>query len=698
MTTVEVEPRRQLTVGTRLRTQPDIQLLRAVAVLAVVIYHVAPSVLPGGYVGVDVFFVISGYLITGHLARQATTIGRVDLLHFWTKRIRRLLPAALLVLLVTSALTWWFAHPSVWSRFFTETIASATYWENWLLARSSVDYLAEGTAASPVQHYWSLSVEEQFYLFWPVIVVCCIAVCRRWTRFDVHRTLIVALSAIALLSLAASVLLTRLTPAPAYFVTPTRAWEFAAGGLLALAVPVVIVHRHRLLTAVGIAGLAVLVVPLLMFSADTPFPGIAAAVPVIGTALVIVGGSSARRWSVTTIARTRLSTFFGDTSYSLYLWHWPLLIFAPILLGRPLSWMDGAIVFSASVVLGFLTKRFVEDPVRRAPMLVGARPRRTLVLAAAATAIVLCIPVGGRIAVEMDDRSSTATVEHIIADGEPCFGAAAFAAGECENGALSDLLVPKLTVSADDTGDAFRCSAALSSPVFPRCTFGSNRDDAVKVAITGNSHATMLLPGLIDSVEEHNWRLDAFVGNGCEWRAPLEGDTSACDARRALMQDAFMESDPYDILLVTAKGPDHPTASEEKAIQAAILDAWEPVINRGTRVVVLRDNPRVTAAAAECFTRSDAQTLLGGACSFAESEAYSTFNRYENAAEASGGTVPVIDLGSYYCKEGRCPLATGHVLIYLDEHHITATWSRTLAPFLIAAIRDTAGETALPDK
>jgi peptidoglycan/LPS O-acetylase OafA/YrhL len=698
MTTVRDSVRGKLTTGTRLQTQPDIQLLRAIAVLAVVVYHVAPKILPGGYVGVDVFFVISGYLITGHLARQAEVSGTINLVQFWTKRIRRLLPAALLVLTVTAVLIWRLSPPSSWSRFFTETIASATYWENWFLARSSVDYLAEGSAASPVQHYWSLSVEEQFYVVWPLLIVMCIVVCRRLTRWNLRRTIMLALATVGVLSLACSVLMTQIDPAPAYFVTPTRAWEFAAGGLLALAVPIVLVHRRRWRTVAGFVGIAVLAVPLITFTSETPFPGFAAAAPVAGTLLVILGGSSAHRWSVTTIARSRLSSFFGDTSYSLYLWHWPLVIFAPIVLGRSLSWLDAIGVFTASVVLGYLTKRFVEDPVRRAPALVEARPRRTVALAAAATAIALCIPVAGRATVELDERYTARAVDQMVAADEPCFGAAAFTAADaCVNDDLSDVLLPKLSVSADDTGDAFRCSAEISSSTFPRCSFGSQREDAVRVAITGNSHATMLIPGLEDVAQTANWQVDAFVGNGCEWREPIEGDTPACDARRSVMQRAFMEEDPYDILLVTSKGPDNPSASEEKVVQAAILKAWAPVIDRGTRIIVLRDNPRVTDAAARCFARSNAEALLAQACAFPESEAYSTFNRYENAARASGGSVPVVDLGDLYCKNGKCPMAVGHVLVYLDEHHITATWSRTIAPFLVEAIANAAGSPALPD-
>jgi peptidoglycan/LPS O-acetylase OafA/YrhL len=324
-------------LGTVPRTQPDIQLLRAIAVLAVVFFHLSSTLLPGGYVGVDVFFVVSGYLITGHLARQATETGRIDLPAFWARRIRRLLPAALLVLTVTAILVWRFAPPSAWTQFFTETVAAGTSWENWFLAGSSVDYLAQGSAASPVQHFWSLSVEEQFYLGWPLVIALCLWWTGRLRSRDLRRTLGVALGVIGVASLACSVLYTAADPAPAYFVTPTRVWEFAAGGLLALLGPAVVVHRTVWRTASGIVGVALLVLALCAYTERTPFPGVAAALPVAGTLLVIVGGSSTHRWSVTALARTRPSLLLGELSYALYLWHWPLIVVAPWVLGVPVA-------------------------------------------------------------------------------------------------------------------------------------------------------------------------------------------------------------------------------------------------------------------------------------------------------------------------------------------------------------------------
>ncbi|MGK9148883.1 acyltransferase [Plantibacter flavus] len=677
-------------LGSVPRTQPDIQVLRAIAVLSVVVFHLSPAAVPGGYIGVDVFFVVSGYLITGHLVREATATGHIDLPRFWARRARRLLPAALLVLAVTSIAIWLLAPQTTWAQFFTEAVASATSWENWFLAASSVDYLAEGSAASPVQHFWSLSVEEQFYLVLPLVVVLCTVLATRFRRFGLRRTLAGALGLIGAGSLLGSIVLTASDPAPAYFMTTTRAWEFAAGGLLALLGPVVLVHRSRRRTTAGLAGVGLLALALWAFSRETPFPGVAAVVPVVGTLLVIAGGSSQLRWSVTTIANWRPARFFGDISYSLYLWHWPLIVFAPMLIDGAIGWGGALVVLVVSVTLGAATTRFIEDPVRRWPRLTVARPRRTFVVAAAATAIVLCIPLGGRASVEVQEYQTASAVDAYVGTEEPCFGAAAAVSVGCSNPALGDALYPPLAVRTEDTGDTFRCSAKAEDVDFPGCSFGSMRADAVRVAITGNSHATMLIPGLIDQLVERNWRLDVYVGKGCEWRAPSADDSRACSARRTLMQERFTGPHPYDIVLVTSKSPDETSVADQARIREATLAVWRPVLDRGTAIVVLRDNPRVPDDAAACVDRSTAGELLAGACAFPVLDAYPNVDLNIAAAAMTDGQVPVIDLGALYCSGGSCPLAVGHVLVYRDLHHITATWSRTIAPMLADAIASAA--------
>jgi peptidoglycan/LPS O-acetylase OafA/YrhL len=225
--------RQSQTIPTK-HVRSDIQGLRAIAVLAVLLSHIWPSLIPGGFVGVDVFFVISDYLITGSLFHELQRTGHIALSQFYVRRMKRLLPAATLVLIVVSILTICLLPPSRWEETAVEILASAFYLENWRLAWLGVDYLGAENTASPVQHFWSLSIEEQFYIFWPLVMIAAGVAARRFV--DLRTALAIPLLLIVTMSFSASVLLTETRPEAAYFLTYTRIWQLGLGGVLAIAV------------------------------------------------------------------------------------------------------------------------------------------------------------------------------------------------------------------------------------------------------------------------------------------------------------------------------------------------------------------------------------------------------------------------------------------------------------------------------
>jgi peptidoglycan/LPS O-acetylase OafA/YrhL len=332
-------------------------------VILVVAYHLWPGAVAGGFVGVDVFFVISGFLITGHLLQHPPRSAR-DLLEFWGRRIRRILPAALLVLAVTAVATRLLAPETRWVATATEIVASALYVENWALAANSVDYLAAAAAPSPVQHYWSLSIEEQFYIVWPVALLGAYWLAGRLPlapRPVVRVVMLVIIGSSLLISATA----TAEDPASAYFVTQSRVWELALGGFVATIAPTAWSQRARLLgDGLAWAGLAMICAAGVLFTDATPFPGTAALLPVLGAALVILAAAQGRR-SPTRLLAIRPVQHIGDTSYSIYLWHWPLIVLWPYAFGEvhPLP------ILAASLVLASVTKVLVEDKVRFAPSL-----------------------------------------------------------------------------------------------------------------------------------------------------------------------------------------------------------------------------------------------------------------------------------------------------------------------------------------
>src|SRR4051794_20249721 len=318
----------------RTRWRPEIQALRALAVSLVIAAHIWPDLVPGGYVGVDVFFAVSGFLITSMLVEELVGSGRIALTAFWARRARRILPAALVTLLACAVGTMLLVPTHRWDAFLTEIATSAAYVENWQLAHAAVDYFAKADGISPVQHYWSLSVEEQFYLVWPLLLLAAVGVTHGRSARVRLGALAAAMGVLTAASLAWSILHTPADPEAAYFVTPTRAWEFGAGGVLAL-LPQLGRSPAAARAALSWLGLVAIVVAGFAYGPQTIFPGSAALLPVLGALAVIRAGAPYHRLAPTRLLSRPAIQRTGDLSYSLYLWHWPLLVLLPYAVHLP---------------------------------------------------------------------------------------------------------------------------------------------------------------------------------------------------------------------------------------------------------------------------------------------------------------------------------------------------------------------------
>src|SRR3954469_8693972 len=317
------------------RLRPDVQALRALAVTGVVAYHVWPWAMRGGFVGVDVFFVISGFLITRHLADELDRTGRVRLGRFWARRIRRILPAAFVVLVACLVLVIAVLPAMAWQENLQEIRASALYVENWLLAGNAVDYLGAENSPSLVQHYWSLSMEEQFYLCWPLLLLLATPLTAAMRLRRPRFALICLLATTGVASFVVCVLWTRADQPVAFFATPARAWEFAAGGLVGVLTATSVRGSVPVARSVlAWAGWVVVVSSLFMISASSAFPGAVALVPVAGAALILAAGEAGAAWAPDRAVSWRPLQWLGDHSYAVYLWHWPLLVAAPFVVTR----------------------------------------------------------------------------------------------------------------------------------------------------------------------------------------------------------------------------------------------------------------------------------------------------------------------------------------------------------------------------
>lgn len=361
--------------------RPELQALRAVAIAAVVIEHSWPGAAPGGYVGVDVFFVVSGFLITSQLMREHAATGLIRLRRFYLRRARRLLPSAAIVLVATAGMTFLVVPWREWREYFTEIGASALYVQNWAI-------LAGPDATTAVRHFWSLSVEEQFYFVWPLMLIAAIALAVAVRR---PRALVVGvvLGVIAAASLAYSIVMTGLDYQVAYFSTFARVWEFAIGGLVAL-LPLRIPGRWA--DVALWLGLAAIAGAIFGIRDATAFPGVLALLPVLGTVAIIVASHEGVPGSARALVNLRPVQWLGAISYALYLWHWPVLLFAPLAIGVPSPTWFMVILLSGAVVLAWATTRFVENPVRRIPLVdPGFRVPRRLIAAGVAGGLLLTV-------------------------------------------------------------------------------------------------------------------------------------------------------------------------------------------------------------------------------------------------------------------------------------------------------------------
>ena len=665
----------------------DIQALRAVAVALVVLYHFWPQRLTGGYVGVDVFFVISGFLITLHLLERPIR-GAKDLFSFWARRVRRLIPAATVVLLVTLVASMVWLPQTVHARVAKEVLASAFYVENWLLALTSTDYLATDQLHSPTQHYWSLSVEEQFYIVWPVLIGLAYLVSRRLGR-SFRFPPIVVIGVISLASLAWSAYFTGEDAAQAYFVSTTRVWELGVGAALAAAVHAGLRPRGVLArSALVWGGLAAILWSAVAFTGATPFPGAAALLPTVGAAAVIAARSDDLRAGPRRLWSGRPVQWLGDVSYSVYLWHWPAIALAPFVLDDDnVTWAHKLLVLVVVLGLSALTKRWVEDAMRFTPRLARST-RRSFVLLA------VCLAVSASasgLALWQTARATAATDAIVIDSDAACVGADALRTATCA-GRESEMLTNPVR-AADDKPDVYADECWNNRP-FTRhkvCTYGP-RNAPVRVALYGNSHAGQWQPPIVRTAKERGWRVDTYIASECysvdipvffptktledncvDWNAWARGEITSGKYDLVVMSDRTFQP------LKGVSAADKPTVA--KQAYNRVIDGF---VASGARVLAIRDTPAAASSVPDCVARyaDDVER-----CATSEKKGLEPDPLAEAARARAGTDVSLLEVTDLLCTNGSCPAVLGGLITYFDHGHMTKSFSLTLYPEVSRALR-----------
>ena len=679
------------------RFRTDIQALRAVAVSLVVLYHIWPWLLPGGFVGVDVFFVISGFLITGHLISAARRDGRIRLAHFWARRAKRLLPASLLVLAVSAVATIALVPETLWRQFLREVTFATVYVLNWSLAADAVDYMAAENTPSPVQHFWSLSVEEQFYFFLPIVMVAVLWFTRRldasWST--TRRTLIVFLAVITIASFVTSVGLTASSPQRAYFVTTTRAWEFGVGCLLAFAP--VLPRWRALRTVLAWVGLTAIVASALLIDGGSPFPGWIAILPVLGTLLVITAHVERTAASPMRLGEWRPIQHLGALSYSLYLWHWPLIVLWPYAVGREITQIDRPIIVGVSIGCAWLSLTFVENPFRRHTERRWATPAVVLIGTTAGMMVVLAMVWGGHRLLdraEHDAAALTSSVSEELAD--PCRGAPTMDPGStCFARPVSGLSPTPLTAS--DSAVRPVCMTGLENSTLNVCESGAPAEEALAtVAVIGDSHAGHWRAAVDQVAADRNWRVLTILKGSCPFtdatRATNDRAAENCRAWNSAVVDELHRRDDVSAVFVAASPLNGFRAADDEDAWAAGVSGyvrqWSALPESVEHVYVLRGVPRPRSDNLDCLQELGTieEMTEAAACSRPASEAILPDPMVE-AANRLPGEVTVVDLTHLFCDEADCLVVVGGIMVYRDAHHMTAAFAQTLAPYVARSLR-----------
>jgi peptidoglycan/LPS O-acetylase OafA/YrhL len=654
--------------------RPDIEGMRAIAVIAVVAYHAALPRMAGGFVGVDVFFVISGFLITSLMLVESAETGTISLPEFYARRAKRILPGAATTLAVTGLLCWLFMPLLRVYDTAQDLLMSALYASNWRFIATGTNYLTQDRAPSPFLHFWSLAVEEQFYIVWPMVLLGALWVARR-LRIRVVPVIALCLLALTGVSFELSREWTISNPGLAYMASPTRAWQFGLGALLALVGPW-LVNRSRWQRVcagiIGWVGVGAVVASVLLFSSHTSYPGVAALLPTCASAAIIFSGSVAGVGgaSIGRLLAIRPMRAIGRVSYAWYLWHWPAIVLVESVTGKS-SWPVLTAAALGSIVPAFVTLRLVERPLRFSRA-VNRRPSGGLSIGVIATLVALTAGLTIQQQVTASLAASAAAAQQRALSLDAVFGPASTQRN-------SGPVTPSALAARSDF-PAGHCITDATSTAMLNCHFGS--DNGPQAVLFGDSHAHQWQPALQNLVGSRGWGLTVLAHSGCP-AAPLPDyykglGQPQCNVWRQAALSKILTMRPQ---LIIVSSYSHYTDNIRR------LGSWDSVLTQlrgsGADIAYLVDTPWPNKDIPVCVSGS---LNKWSACSFRRSTA---IGADPVVAEVNLGREPntkVLDLNSYLCPSAECPAVSGGVVLYRDDTHITATAARVLQPAMAAAL------------
>jgi peptidoglycan/LPS O-acetylase OafA/YrhL len=635
--------------------RPDIEGMRGIAVLLVVLFHSGVPGFGGGFIGVDVFFALSGYLITGIILNEITKRGKLSFRNFYARRARRLLPAAGLVVVSTLVLMLLMYSPLELGKYANWASYTSLYASNYMFMWDASNYFASDVTRNPYLHTWSLAVEEQFYLFWPALIALTLVATKS------RRQLAVVLTVMSAVSLAFCIWLTNYRAPWAFFGLPTRAWEFGLGGLGVMLPPEYLVRRKNLIAVIGWLGFTAVLAGSFVFTSQTPFPGLAAVLPVLGTIAVLLAWFSGLRWGPIALLQTGPLQYLGRLSYSWYLWHWPILLLASLQFPN-ISWPGKLLAALVALALAHVTFITLEKPVRFHPFLV-ARPGLSLGLA----------PLVAVLGVTASLLTQGVARRELASEPQASFWAAAN-----DRRVLFDA----------------HCLTGSGSTRLAECTYGDPASDTT-ILLFGDSHAEHWFPALNRIALENHWRLLTLLKASCPpaevkiFNTNLKRDDTECTLWRSAALARIAGLHPH---LVVLSESDQPVSEPGQIrLHAVSPEDWERGLrstasyldSRDVKTVVIADVPRPEFDVPTCLSRAAARSHSVQDCNVSRSTALNEdARRAERAAVTGLANIRLLDFADQLCPNQVCQTLVDGQVVFRDGDHLTSSFSQSLAPVL----------------
>lgn len=656
--------------------RPDIEGLRAVAVILVVLYHAGLSWLPGGYVGVDVFFVISGYLITRMLVDELETNNKISFTKFYARRARRLLPAAALVSIATLLVAWqWWPVTRVRS-VSMDAIYTLFYGVNYRFAAEGTQYMAASAPLSPFQHFWSLAVEEQFYLIWPaLLLLSSLTVFRRHIS---RLSMACILSLVVIGSLSLSIWQTPKSQTWAFFGLHTRVWELALGALVAVLIPWLLRAPRIVMTMLTWIGLGAVLSSAAILTVHSEYPGYLAVWPVLGSVLIISGGIAGHsKWGSESLLSLPPVQFVGTISYSWYLWHWPVLILAPAVLDRKLNTYEIGYAVLLSFVCAVISFYILERPIRQYKLngaVVGV-----LSVSFTAAALVVVYTLGSSI-------TPVGAAVHTATSSELSQVITAIKAAESTNQVPKNLNPPLSVASEDEPGSIYEngCNLNLKDKKLKECYFGDLKSKTL-VVLFGDSHAAHWLPAFDSAGKAHNWKILLETKSACpsvdvpEILTEFNRVYTECVTWREAVNKKLALLQP-DLVVLAFNGSSDGAFGDVPVDQQWITATGQQIKTlreAGSKVLYLEDTPWPKGNVPECLEKN---LNLVQSCQRSLSKSTHEEDRRAGLSKiAISSEATVVDPSPWMCA-ASCPVIVGDILVYKDGSHMTETFSRWLAP------------------